>query len=265
MKKRYTLLCGFLLLIFNTMLVAQSVVDKGRSLYQSKRYEEAASAFESIKEGSSNYAVAQFYLGRIAFDKKEFDDAVDYFLEATEADTQTGDYFAWLGDAYAAIGADASIFRQMSVGPKAMKAWEKAVDLDPKHIGARYSLIGAYAVAPSMMGGGQEKTNAMAKETLPLLEESLRKSPEDFVHSYWYGRISAMTGLELSKGEGCLRKYLTYTPKEGEPKLGGANMRLGQIMEKQGNKAEAKKYFEAALKIDPSLKGAKEGLARVSK
>jgi hypothetical protein len=41
-------------------------------------------------------------------------------------------------------------------------------------------------------------------------------------------------------------------------------MRLGQIKEKQGNKVEAKKYYEAALKLDSKLEVARKGLERVS-
>jgi hypothetical protein len=40
-------------------------------------------------------------------------------------------------------------------------------------------------------------------------------------------------------------------------------MRLGQIEEKKGNKAEAKKLYELALKTDPTLKDAQEGLQRL--
>ena len=42
-------------------------------------------------------------------------------------------------------------------------------------------------------------------------------------------------------------------------------MRLAQIKEKKGQKAEAKKLFETALKEDGTLKEAKEGLERLSK
>jgi Tfp pilus assembly protein PilF len=56
-----------------------------------------------------------------------------------------------------------------------------------------------------------------------------------------------------------------YTPKQNEPSHAGANMRMAQIYEKRGNKTEAKKLFEAALKQDNTLKEAKEGLDRVSK
>ena len=82
---------------------------------------------------------------------------------------------------------------------------------------------------------------------------------------YQIGKTSALSGLKLERGEECLKKYLTYKPKQNEPNHGGANMRLAQIKEKQGKKAEAKKLFELALQLDPALKEAKEGLERVSK
>jgi len=82
---------------------------------------------------------------------------------------------------------------------------------------------------------------------------------------YQLGRASAISGQKLDRGEECLKKYLTYTLKANEPSHAGANMRLGQTQEKKGNKLEAKKRFEAALKQDNTLKEAKEGLQRVSK
>ena len=78
-------------------------------------------------------------------------------------------------------------------------------------------------------------------------------------------KIDNLNKQKLDRGEECLKKYLTHTPAQNEPSHAGANMRLAQIKEKRGNKAEAKKLFETALKMDGSLKEAKEGLERVSK
>jgi tetratricopeptide (TPR) repeat protein len=153
----------------------------------------------------------------------------------------------------------------MSVGPKALRAWEKAAQLNPKIINARVSLVDSYMVAPEFMGGGESKAKAMAKEVLPLLEESIKNSPENFLHQYWYGKIAALTAISMERGEQLLLSYLNHTPTKEEPSHAGANMRLGQIKEKQGNKTEAKKYYEAALKLDSKLEGAQKGLERVSK
>jgi tetratricopeptide (TPR) repeat protein len=98
-----------------------------------------------------------------------------------------------------------------------------------------------------------------------IFEEALKKNPEDMMATYQIGKTSALSGQKLDRGEMCLRKYLTYAPKQNEPGHAGANMRLAQIMEKRGKKADAKSLYETALKGDASLKEAKEGLERVSK
>jgi tetratricopeptide (TPR) repeat protein len=258
------------LLAFLSLLVAfaadgQSHLANGISQYQSGNYANAAKSFESVSEKSREYAEARYYLGRIAYDEKEYDDATDFFIDATEVNPQSGDYFAWLGDTYAAIGTNGNLFTKMSVGPKALKSWEQAAALDPKNIKVRVSLVDSYMMAPAMMGGGEDKAKATATEAIALLGESLKKSPDNYLHHYWYGKMAAITGLRLEEGEVSLRKYLTHTPAKDEPSLAGANMRLGQIKEKQGNLPEAKKYYQAALKLDSNLGGAQKGLERVSK
>ncbi|MBI3481703.1 MAG: tetratricopeptide repeat protein [Bacteroidetes bacterium] len=231
-------------LLSSTCLFGQSSIDKGKVLYESKKYPEAEKVFKAVPEKTTDYAAAQYYLGRIAFDKKEYDDAADYFEKAKELNPKNAEYFNWLGDTYATIGKDANIFKQMSVGPKALRAWEKATQLDAKNINARVSLVGAYMQAPAFM---------------------VKKTPDHHLYLYWYGKSSAITGLNLDRGEECMMKYLNYTPKDDEPPIAGAYMRLGQIREKKGNKAEAKKNYETAVKLDKSLDQAKEGLERTSK
>lgn len=258
----YLLTC---LLVVSFLAQSQSNIQKGITLYESKKLDEAANSLKAIENTSGDYATAQYYLGRIAYDKKEYDDAVDYFKVATEKSPTNSEYFNWLGDAYSGVGSESGIFTQMSVGPKALRAWEKAAQLNPKIINARVSLVDSYVVAPEFMGGGESKAKAMAKEVLPLLDESIKSNPENFLHQYWYGKITALTGINMERGETFLLSYLKHTPTKEEPSHAGANMRLGQIKEKQGNKAEAKRYYEAALKLDSKLEGAQKGLERVSK
>ena len=76
-----------------------------------------------------------------------------------------------------------------------------------------------------------------------LFEKALAQNPDDMLAAYQFGKVSALSGDRLDKGETYLKKYLTYTPKQNEPSHAGAHMRLAQIAEKRGNKAEAKKLF----------------------
>jgi tetratricopeptide (TPR) repeat protein len=130
----------------------------------------------------------------------------------------------------------------------AEKEWKAAVAADASSFSG---LIQFYT--------NQKKFNA----AFTALDEALKKTPEDMLLIYQFGRTSAISGERLPQGEAYLKKYLTYKPKENEPSHAGANMRLGQIMEKKGNKPEAKKFFQTAVQLDPNLKEAKEGLERV--
>ena len=88
--------CLLLALAIPLLVAAQSPIEKGKSLYEIKKYEEAEKIFKTVPEKNSDYAVARFYLGRTAFDKKEYEEAADYFEEATEANSKVADYFSWL-------------------------------------------------------------------------------------------------------------------------------------------------------------------------
>jgi cytochrome c-type biogenesis protein CcmH/NrfG len=136
-----------------------------------------------------------------------------------------------------------------------------------KFADAEKAYLAAHRINPAL--GGQVVAlyigTKQYDKAFNFLEEEYQKDPSNMLVAYQLGRTSAITGQRLARGEECLKKYLTYQPKQNEPSHGGAHMRLGQIYEKRGTLPEAKKSYETALRLDPSLKDAKEGLKRVSK
>lgn len=299
---------------------AQSI-EPARKLFEARKPEEAKKLLLAIKEGNKDYAEAQYYLGRIAFDARQYEEALEFFEEAVDENEKVADYQEWMGNAMGNVARDANMFRQGLLAPKMKTAWETAIQLDPKRLGPRFSLIEYYTQAPAVMGGSMEKAEATAREIIrldpaaghralgnvfvkqkkvmeaekeyleavkinpqntavlanfyfnqnqhekafALFEEALKKNPNDMLAHYQFGKTAALSGKKLNEGEASLKKYLTYQPAQNEPSHAGANMRLAQINEKRGNKAEAKKLYESALRQDANLKEAKEGLERVSK
>lgn len=159
--------CLILLALFPAVLYGQPL-QKAKTLYEASRPAEAAKLLEAIDDDNKEYAEAQFYLGRIAFDKKEYDDASEYFEEATETNDNSATYFEWLGNTYGMIAKEANVVRQGFLAPKMKDAWEKAIVLDPKNIGARLSLIEFYIQAPGFMGGSMDKAVETAKQIIKL-------------------------------------------------------------------------------------------------
>lgn len=157
----------FLLTLLPAALSGQSL-QKARTLYEAGKPAEAEKLLKTIDDDHKEYAEAQYYLGRIAYDKKSYDDASDYFEEATEANDKNPAYFEWLGNTYGTIARDANVVRQGFLAPKMKEAWEKAVALDPENIGARLSLIEFYMQAPGFMGGSVDKAIETAKQIIKL-------------------------------------------------------------------------------------------------
>jgi tetratricopeptide (TPR) repeat protein len=306
------------LLLVSTSLSAQNL-EKAKKLYAEKKYNEAKTLLMSVDDDHADYAASQYYLGRIAFEQKNYDEAEEHFEEAVDANENVADYHYWYGSTMGTIAQNSNTLKQGFYAPKIKSEFEKTVELDPKNIDAHWGLIEFYTQAPGFMGGSwekaevtakgimkidpaeghralssiyerQEKWNEAEKELIeaqksnPLLihnlanfytrqkkfdkafslfEESLKSDPNNMLAVYQIGKIAAISGQKLDQGESALVKYLAYQPQKNEPTHAGASMRLGQIKEKKGNKAEAKKLFEAAIKADPNLKEAKEGLERV--
>lgn len=141
--------------------------EQGKRLYEQKKYADAIAVLEKVDEDDADYAAAQYYLGRIAFDQKNYDDASDHFEEATEAKNgEKSEYYMWLGDTYGTIAGEANVIKQGMLAPKMKNAWEKSIALDSKNLGSRLSLIQFYTQAPGFMGGSIDKAKEMANQIM---------------------------------------------------------------------------------------------------
>jgi tetratricopeptide (TPR) repeat protein len=108
----------------------------------------------------------------------------------------------------------------------------------------------------------QEKKNyGMAFETF---EKLIKDYPDYYPAFYQIGRTAVYSGENLDQGIACLKKYLQHEPDEGQPTLSNAHWRLGSIYEHKGDKESAKKEYEAALKLDPNYKAAKDALEKLN-
>lgn len=310
------------LLIF-LIIASESVfgqaTEMAKKLYEEKKYTEAETILAPIKEGHREYAASQYYLGRMAFDRKQYERAEDYFEEAIDVNATVAEYHYRHALTLEAIAQNANMFKQIALLSKIRGAFERTVQLDPKNLDAQRELLDIYAETPRAMGGSlvkaeetaraimkinkaegframgilyqhqeklvdAEKQFAQAYQEDPLFayvlidfyveqkkfdqafaiaEGALKGNPADIVSQYEFGKISGLSGQKLEQGEPYLLKYLSYQPKQNEPSHALANLWLGQIKERSGDKAEAREYYEKSLALNAGVGEAKEGLKRV--
>jgi tetratricopeptide (TPR) repeat protein len=129
--------------------------------------------------------------------------------------------------------------------------------------------LAVYARAEKEFPGKREPffwmTNLYSKQkeygkAFDVMEKLLTQQPAELLACFQIGNLAAQSGERLDRGEECLKLYLAREPKKTEPSLAATHLVLGRVYEKKGSRDLARREYEAALKIDPSLKDAQEAL-----
>lgn len=124
----------------------------------------------------------------------------------------------------------------------------------------------AIAAAPDSFRPYSALSNWYAKDkrwpdAFAALEPYIRKHPEDPYGPYGIGRIAALSGQQLERGEKGIRAFLAKPPRDaGALVISGAYRRLGVVLRFQGRHQEARSAIEQAIKIDPRNEEARKAL-----
>ena len=243
--------------------VAPEKVEKIRGLLREKKITEAESAVTALVAANPKEADAYALLGSVCTAKGDGDAAVKACEKAVELAPTSSEYQLQLGDACGLAVQTAGMFSKMSLGKKCLAAYEKAVELDPKNLVARNSLMTVYQQAPAMMGGGIDKAYAQAAEIKKLdathghiayatlytgekkfteafaeFDEALKAAPDNYDALYQFGKLTALTGERIDRGMEALKKCLTLPPPAGSPRHEAAQWRLGNLWEKKATRRQ---------------------------
>ncbi len=268
---------------------AQAQYYLGRMAFDEQKYEDAADFFDEAVDTNEKVAIYHYWLGAaygsyaqqasmikqgilapkiknafekcVALDGKNKDclsGLIQYYIQAPSF--MGGDLDKALANAKALKNLDkeqgtvllAQIYTKQGKHAEAEKEYVELLAAKPNDANTVLAVGSAYV------------TQQKYQKALDLYDNFLKQNPANMAISYQFGKVAAISGLQLDKGETCLQSYLKYKPAKGEPSIGGAYFRLGMIYEKRGNKAEAKKLYQTAIQQDKNLKEAQEALKRMS-
>jgi pimeloyl-ACP methyl ester carboxylesterase/cytochrome c-type biogenesis protein CcmH/NrfG len=150
-----------LMLLFFVLSVAIAAQDSPLQTairqFEARQFAEAKTALEQLNRTEPQNATVAFYLGRIAFQQSNWDEAERWFETAIKLDDKNSAHHHWLAQTYGKKAQQASLVTRASLAGKARDALLKAVALDGNHLEARADLARYYFEAPAMMGGSEEK------------------------------------------------------------------------------------------------------------
>jgi len=167
---------------------------------------------------------------------------------AVAARPESYDARAALAAAYLDAGSDA---RHLAAAEAEAK---RALALDPARVNA-YTVLASVAARANRWD-----------EVTAWLKQARDRVPDDLSPQY-RAAVTVLTtdqNQQLQRAEQWLRDYLSRPPEGQQPSHAGAHWRLGQVLEREGRKAEAAREFQIAVRQDGSLEQAKKDLKRLS-
>jgi Tfp pilus assembly protein PilF len=193
----------------------------------------------SLSAGAqTNDAQARYQRGRDAITHGDPKKAADYFEKAVALKPNNAEYHYQLAMAYGQAAAGAGMFKAMSMAKKMKAELERAIQLDPNLIPARFALLEFHVVAPAMFGGTESAAIVQATE--------IRKRDAIEGHRA-YARIH--TG---AKKPDLARKEYVDMVKE-QPASARAHYLFGvYLMLTEKNYKSASDELESAVRLDPS-------------
>ncbi|HEV7569995.1 MAG TPA: tetratricopeptide repeat protein [Thermoanaerobaculia bacterium] len=175
--------------------------------------------------------------GRAAMNRNDADAAAALLEKAVAQNPKTAEAHYLLGTAYGSQAQKVSIFGQASLAGKTKDEFEKAVELDPNLLDARYGLVEFYAMAPGFMGGSYDKAFSQAAE--------IKKRDALMAH-----RAAAFIYTHQKKTDEARNEYLAEVREF--PKSARAHIDLGVSYIVEKNFKAAAEEFENAAKGEPT-------------
>jgi len=260
-------------------------------LFIAKRVPEARDQLASLVTKEPKNIRILWFLGQCELLMQHRGVAADTLARAAELAPSNAAILADYGSASLLYATELGIsFSAIGYAKRGRIALEQAVTIDPFNIDYREGLVQFYTRAPAFVGGdiaraylhiaeivkldpsrgAVVKANTLCSEkrydeALAACEAYLLTQPENYLALYTLGRIASETGRDLVRGEQALRKCLQIPARIQEPDHAGAHYRLGMIAEKSKRPADARREYEAALALEPSLEKASAALAKLPK
>ena len=173
---------------------------------------------------------------KAAMKRGDADQAAKLLEQAVAMKPNVAEYHFILGTAYGAQAQKAGMFGGIGLAKKTKAEFERAVELDPNNIEARFGLLNFYTIAPGIIGGSDEKALQQAAEI---------KKRDALEGHRAYGRIyNGQKKFDLARKE-----YVDAVREQ--PASAKAHYYLGSFLVSQKDWSGSLHEYEYALKLDP--------------
>lgn len=226
-----------LLLLVAVPLAAQTGdLASGIAAYNARRWSDAHAFFAAAVKAQSRNADAALWYGRTLLAEDKVNEAEDWFTKATSLDPRRSDLQLWLARAIGIQAQRANVLRQPFLARRVKTTVDRAIELDADNIDARELRWQFYSMAPSVMGGGEEKARGEAAEIMR--------------RNRYRGQLIAVSAAGRAKDQATVERTLKSMVSEYADSLAPLGSYAGWLAE-QGRGAEGFALIETYQKRHP--------------
>ncbi len=146
------------------------------------------------------------------------------------------------------------------------RAWGQVYQWEENHKEAEIALKRAVSLAPDSINnhvalGNFYNSVENYNSAISTFENALKHFPGNRNLLYQFGRTSSLSGIKQDEGLKALKQFIDTATDKNHSSLAAAYYHMGQIEQKRGDSAAAKRQYEAALKVNPDHKPSKDALS----
>jgi tetratricopeptide (TPR) repeat protein len=160
---RVTILLGMMLAVPGHLFADDA---QAEALLKQGRADEAAAMLKHALTENSHDARAHQLLCRVYYAQDLAEPAVRECEQATQEDPSSSDHQMWLGRAYGLRASQANMLAAFGLAKKVHGAFERAIQLNPSNVTAMSDLGHFYVDAPSIVGGGLDRAQALVPQLM---------------------------------------------------------------------------------------------------
>jgi cytochrome c-type biogenesis protein CcmH/NrfG len=216
-----------------SLLAFGADLKRAEELYQRTEY---TASLQVLSAENAPDARTYALIGKNYYMLGNYKKAIDAFQMATALEPASSDLALWLGRTYGRRAEIASPLLAPGNASKARQYFEKAVELDPHNNEALNDLFDYYLEAPSFLGGGMDKAEAMAKRIGEV-------SPAEY---HFAEAQLADRKKEYDTAEEQLRRAIAKAPEQV-----GRVIDLAKYLAKRGRYQESDATFQHAAQLAP--------------
>jgi len=145
------------IVLLPAMMLSQDSFLQAEDFFQQEKFGIAKPLFQEYLEENPTHKKTREYLGDIAGFSRDWDLAIFYYEDLMHEETRNANYHFKYGGALGMKALEINRFQALTYVGEIREAFEKAVNLDPKHIEAHWALVEYYIQLPGIIGGSERK------------------------------------------------------------------------------------------------------------